>query len=144
MAMEATGTAIWQGMIGNRKRWRPEETLETVIPTEAGPVTLTADWYDYEQSIVKLSWQPSDLTFAQIIQFAGEIPLPPYLKREATQADRETLPNHLFKAGGRRSRSHSRASFYTSRFRGLIQAGYRVRLSHTACRRGHLSAYQSG
>ena len=89
-AMEATGSAIWQGMIGNRKRWKLDETLEAVIPTPSGTVKLTANWHKYDQSTVQLSWQPAHLTFAQLIQYAGEIPLPPYLKRDATNADRET------------------------------------------------------
>lgn len=89
-AMEATGSAIWQGMIGNRKRWKPDETLETVIPTPTGDVVLTVAWHDSEQSVVRLSWQPTNLTFAQLIQYAGEIPLPPYLKRDPIDADRDT------------------------------------------------------
>lgn len=87
MAMEATGSAIWQGMIGNKKRWRPQEKLELQL---ANGVSITASWYDYAQSVIQLTWQPAELTFAQIIQFAGEIPLPPYLKREADAADRTT------------------------------------------------------
>ncbi len=90
LAMETTGSAIWQGMVGNRKRWKPDEILETLIPTPTGDVALTVAWYDSEQSAVRLSWQPANLTFAELIQYAGEIPLPPYLKRDATDADRNT------------------------------------------------------
>ncbi|GAB2584552.1 S-adenosylmethionine:tRNA ribosyltransferase-isomerase [Spirosoma areae] len=97
LAMEATGSAVWQGMIGNRKRWKPNETLETTL---AGTITLIATWFDYEQSAVHLSWQPADLTFAQLIQHAGEIPLPPYLKRDATAADRETYQTVYSKQEG--------------------------------------------
>lgn len=90
LAMEATGSAIWQGMIGNRKRWKPNETLETTFSTATGTATLLASWHDYDQSAVRLTWQPADLSFAELIQLAGEIPLPPYLKRDATAADRES------------------------------------------------------
>jgi S-adenosylmethionine:tRNA ribosyltransferase-isomerase len=99
-AMETTESAIWQGMIGNRKRWKPAETLVTVLPTPDGDTTLTVDWYDYDQSVVRLSWQPAELTFAQIIQYAGEIPLPPYLKRDATDADRDTYQTVYSKQEG--------------------------------------------
>lgn len=99
-AMEATGSAIWQGMIGNRKRWKLTEKLETTFATSLGNVTLSASWYDYDRSVVKLSWNPADLTFAQIIQYAGEIPLPPYLKREATDADRDTYQTVYSKQEG--------------------------------------------
>jgi S-adenosylmethionine:tRNA ribosyltransferase-isomerase len=89
LAMEYTGSAIWQGMIGNRKRWKPGEVLQAILPTARGEVLLSVTWYDYDKSIVQLNWQPADLMFAQLIQYAGEIPLPPYLKRDATDADKE-------------------------------------------------------
>ena len=89
-AMEGTGSAIWQGMIGNRKRWKPGEELQAIVPMGRGEVLLSATWYDYDKSVVQLSWEPADLTFAQLIQYAGEIPLPPYLKRDATDADKES------------------------------------------------------
>ena len=89
-AMETTGSAIWQGMVGNRKRWKPNETLTVNFPGPNGDVSLTATWQDYDQSVIRLNWQPAELTFAQLIQYAGEIPLPPYLKRDATDADRYT------------------------------------------------------
>lgn len=91
-AMETTGTAVWQAMVGNRKRWKPGETLETTLslPDQPVSVLLTATWHDYEQSVVRLSWRPAELTFAKIIQAAGTIPLPPYLRRDATDADRQT------------------------------------------------------
>ncbi len=92
-AMVATGSAIWQCMIGNRKRWKPTESLQTQV----GDNTLTAHWHDYEQSAIRFEWHPisgvpdgSTVTFAEVIQQAGEIPLPPYLKREVTEADRVT------------------------------------------------------
>lgn len=100
LAMEATGTAIWQGMIGNRKRWKQDESLVTTFPTPEGEVILTASWHDYDQSAVRLSWQPAELTFAQLVQYIGEIPLPPYLKREATATDRETYQTVYSKQEG--------------------------------------------
>lgn len=98
--MEATGSAVWQAMIGNRKRWRPNETLEATLSTPLGDITLTAAWYDYDQSAIRLSWQPAAFTFAQIVQYAGEIPLPPYLKRDAIDADRDTYQTIYSKQEG--------------------------------------------
>lgn len=98
--MEATGSAVWQGLIGNRKRWRSTETLETIFSTATGKVMLTATWHDYDQSAVRLNWQPAELTFAQVIQYAGTIPLPPYLKRDAIDADRETYQTIYSKREG--------------------------------------------
>ncbi|WP_420146570.1 S-adenosylmethionine:tRNA ribosyltransferase-isomerase [Spirosoma sp.] len=96
-AMETTGSAIWQGMIGNRKRWKRDEALTLVLPHG---IEISATWYDYDQSTVRLNWQPATLTFAQLIQYAGEIPLPPYLKRNVTKADRTTYQTVYSKEEG--------------------------------------------
>jgi S-adenosylmethionine:tRNA ribosyltransferase-isomerase len=100
LAMEAMGSAIWQGMIGNRKRWKPTESLNATLSTPRGPVTLTASWYNMEQSTVQLKWTPAKLTFAEVIHYAGEIPLPPYLKRATTETDRETYQTVYSKQEG--------------------------------------------
>ena len=102
LSMEATESAIWQGMIGNRKRWKRDETLLVQLAgnAEHNGIDISVSWYDYDQSLVKLSWQPAELTFAQIIHYAGEIPLPPYLKRDPTEADRETYQTVYSKQEG--------------------------------------------
>lgn len=85
-AMEAAGSSVWHCMVGNRKRWKATESLQTQIES----ITLTAQWQDYEQSTIRFEWSPSETSFAALIQQAGQIPLPPYLKRDATASDRET------------------------------------------------------
>jgi S-adenosylmethionine:tRNA ribosyltransferase-isomerase len=39
--------------------------------------------------IVELSWDNESLSFAEVMQVAGKVPLPPYLHREAQEEDRE-------------------------------------------------------
>lgn len=90
LAMEQRGSAVWQCMIGNRKRWRPEETLHTTLSAPDGSIQLTATYADYERMTVELSWTPAHESFAHVVERAGKIPLPPYLKRDVTEADRET------------------------------------------------------
>ncbi|HEX9957635.1 MAG TPA: S-adenosylmethionine:tRNA ribosyltransferase-isomerase, partial [Fibrella sp.] len=85
-AMLDKGNAVWQCMIGNRKRWREGETLLLTF----GEVVLIAEWEDSEQSLIRFTWQPDDVTFAELIQQAGQMPLPPYLKREPVAADKQT------------------------------------------------------
>ena len=122
-AMESTGSAIWQGMIGNRKRWKPDETLETTLTTSTGTITLSATWHDYNQSAIQLTWQPIELTFAELIQHAGEIPLPPYLKREATDADRETYQTIYSKQEGAVAAPTAGLHFTPAVFDGLAKQG---------------------
>ena len=126
-AMETTESAVWQGMIGNRKRWKPEEALRWQQTANVGhgeiEVTVTATWHDYEQSVVRLSWQPADLTFAQIIQLAGEIPLPPYLKRDVADADRETYQTVYSKQEGAVAAPTAGLHFTPAVFNALAEKG---------------------
>ncbi len=90
LAMDQRESAVWQCMIGNRKRWKPEETLKITLDSPNGPIQLTATYADYERMTVEFSWKPANESFAHIVELAGRIPLPPYLKRDATDADRTT------------------------------------------------------
>ena len=128
-AMDAPGSAIWQGMVGNRKRWKRDETLTLKLQAvwggehERNSVEVTATWYDYDQSIVQLNWQPAELTFAQVIQFAGEIPLPPYLKRDPTDADRTTYQTVYSKQEGAVAAPTAGLHFTPDVFDALIKKG---------------------
>ncbi|GAB3497438.1 S-adenosylmethionine:tRNA ribosyltransferase-isomerase [Spirosoma knui] len=122
-AMEATGSVTWQVMIGNRKRWKQDEALETTLLGPNGPVTLTAAWHDPEHSVINLSWQPAELTFAQVIHQAGEVPLPPYLKREATDVDRNTYQTVYSKQEGAVAAPTAGLHFTPAVFENLAKRG---------------------
>jgi S-adenosylmethionine:tRNA ribosyltransferase-isomerase len=51
-------------------------------------ITLAARLQDREEGIVEFSWN-SALTFADILQQSGYTPLPPYLKRNPEETDKE-------------------------------------------------------
>ncbi|GAB3929698.1 S-adenosylmethionine:tRNA ribosyltransferase-isomerase [Larkinella terrae] len=94
-AMQDKNQSIWQCMIGNRKRWKPGEVLEQEIRIHDHTVLIKAHWHDAGQSKVRFEWMQDDETpgeesFAAILHEAGKIPLPPYLNRDVTEADRET------------------------------------------------------
>ena len=39
--------------------------------------------------VVEFSWSPADLSFAEVLEHAGDIPLPPYIKRKTEAEDTE-------------------------------------------------------
>lgn len=90
MAFQQKGEATWQCLVGNARRWK-NGILETEV--EAGGETTLLRAEKLEQTsggfLVKLSWDPR-LTFAELLEAAGKIPLPPYLHREAIDRDTET------------------------------------------------------
>ncbi|MCY7349098.1 MAG: S-adenosylmethionine:tRNA ribosyltransferase-isomerase, partial [Cytophagaceae bacterium] len=99
LAMQAQQSCTWSCLIGNRKRWKPGEVLRLTLTVAESSTKyiLNATLVDQEKSLVHFSWNPVSpqapnlvCTFADILQAAGQIPLPPYLKRNATDADRQT------------------------------------------------------
>ncbi|MEL6535834.1 MAG: S-adenosylmethionine:tRNA ribosyltransferase-isomerase [Bacteroidota bacterium] len=87
-AMSATQSVTWHCIIGNLKRWK-EDTLTLQFEVEGKPFTLQARLVDREKRLVELSWAPADIPFVTWLEAAGELPIPPYLQREADTEDAE-------------------------------------------------------
>ncbi len=82
-AMTYTQSGNWNCLIGNKKRWKGE-ILELQLESE---VVLSAQLLENsENNVVQFKWN-GDLTFAEILEKAGKVPLPPYLNREAEADD---------------------------------------------------------
>lgn len=83
--LSVQGSAVWECMIGNKKRWKEGEVLQL----HEGPLQVLLEWYDREQNLVRLRWEPVDMHLAAVLETLGKIPIPPYLGREATERDNE-------------------------------------------------------
>ena len=86
LAMEATARTSWKCTIGNLKRWRDGMVLTRSLDN----IELQARLENREKGIVDFAWSPSSVSFAQVINTFGVTPLPPYIKREAKQSDRDS------------------------------------------------------
>ena len=64
---------------------------QSVTPMASQNVTLYAKRIEKNDnySVIEFSWDPAHLSFAEVLESSGEIPLPPYLHREAEESDRE-------------------------------------------------------
>lgn len=85
-AMLQKGEASWLCMIGNNRRWK-----EGVLLLSAGGITLTASRVRAlgDAWEVRFSWTPRELSFAELLEQLGHIPLPPYMHRPDSQLDAE-------------------------------------------------------
>jgi len=90
VAMQQRGSSKWKCLIGGVSKWK-EDFLNKKIEINNKAVELKARIIEKlsEAYIIEFSWQPAELSFAEIIQYAGETPLPPYIKRKADEADKE-------------------------------------------------------
>jgi len=99
MAMDAKERAVWKCMVGNLKKWKEDEVLvrdvnphqmsldkkgETSFPEK---INLQAKWYNKEKMLIEFSWVNETISFLDMLNMVGKIPIPPYLKREANEDD---------------------------------------------------------
>ena len=90
VAFAAPSPVRWKCLVGNAKRWK-EGQLSMTLNVKGTETTLFAERlaHNDQYSEIEFSWSPASLPFASVIEAAGEIPLPPYLHREAEPEDRD-------------------------------------------------------
>ncbi|MEZ4772316.1 MAG: S-adenosylmethionine:tRNA ribosyltransferase-isomerase [Bacteroidia bacterium] len=88
-AMQATSECVWSCAIGRKKRWKEGEILRQPFSIAGEETILFAQLLDRQQNLVKLSWMPENIPFADILHHLGEMPLPPYINRKADDEDSE-------------------------------------------------------
>ncbi|MDQ6756682.1 MAG: S-adenosylmethionine:tRNA ribosyltransferase-isomerase, partial [Bacteroidota bacterium] len=88
--MSKTASVKWKCMIGGAGKWK-EGVLAKKINIQDEEVIVTAQLKQKlsDSYVIEISWQPAHFSFAEVIEHAGEIPLPPYIKRGAEQTDKE-------------------------------------------------------
>lgn len=96
------GSCSWRCMIGNAKRWKHENLrmeIETdnheIVTLTAGKIAVTAN-----DTVVEFSWDNSGYTFSEVLEFAGKLPIPPYLNRPTEEKDEETYQTVYSKIEG--------------------------------------------
>ncbi len=98
---QQTSCASWLCMVGNLKRWK-EGVLQREMIVKGKPLTLTAErerCNDMEQRIT-FRWNNPEVTFADILEIFGELPIPPYLNRKAEERDKESYQTVYSKIEG--------------------------------------------
>jgi len=89
IALAQRGSSEWTAMIGNLKRWKdPVIELNVKGPLEEFRLTAQLTGSANDARVVRFEWD-NDYTFAEVIEFAGKLPIPPYLHRDAEASDEE-------------------------------------------------------
>ena len=92
LALSSTAGCTWKCMIGNAKKWKTG-TLSLPVTLSSGEnVTLLAEKGQQIGNTfeVHFSWDVSEISFAEILDAVGELPIPPYLNRKTEESDKTT------------------------------------------------------
>ena len=101
---QTTGHCVWQCLVGNSKRWKQGALTQTVT-IEGREVTLAATRGEQRGNAweIAFDWdgggeREDSITFADVLEAIGEIPIPPYLNRgteESDSTDYQTVYSHI-------------------------------------------------
>ena len=98
---QTTGHCVWQCLVGNSKRWKQGALTQTVT-IDGRDITLAATRGEQRGNAweIAFDWDGQDgqITFADVLDAIGEIPIPPYLNRgtEASDStDYQTVYSHI-------------------------------------------------
>lgn len=82
----------WHCMIGNAKRWKDGILTMKIENEENKGFTLCAEKIAVTDSdtTVRFSWNDPYLSFSEVLEIAGKLPIPPYLNRPSESKDDET------------------------------------------------------
>ena len=86
-AFTVKGECEWSCIVGNLKKWK-EGQIGIDFDYEGTPCHLRAEIAERgeREHIVRFTWDV-DLTFGQLLEYLGRIPIPPYLNRESEEID---------------------------------------------------------
>lgn len=90
-SFEQTETNIWSCMVGNAKKWK-DEPLSLALAGNDGDVILTAKKLlsKGQEHQVQFAWNNPSYTFSELLDIAGNLPIPPYLNRPSEKSDENT------------------------------------------------------
>ena len=89
-SLASVSSVQWQCLIGGASKWKTGQILKKDFVIDEQNVDLQATYISkYADSfIIEFSWNTGH-SFGEILHAAGAIPLPPYIKRSATEEDKE-------------------------------------------------------
>ncbi|MCH4147468.1 MAG: S-adenosylmethionine:tRNA ribosyltransferase-isomerase [Prevotella sp.] len=107
LMFQTRGHCSWLCMVGNLKKWK-EGPLHREFEINGHQFTFTATmernrgahsatgtnyWIDFD-------WDSEDVSFAEILETVGELPIPPYLNRDTQESDKTTYQTVYSKIKG--------------------------------------------
>lgn len=88
LSLSSYDTCIWKCMIGNLKKWKSVDlTKEMTLGGKKCVLKVEKIHTNGNMHLVRFSWNNSEITFADILEEAGVLPIPPYLHRETEESD---------------------------------------------------------
>lgn len=89
LSLGATAGCTWKCMVGNAKKWH-EDSLEFGVESLGITLRVYKEQSFGNTYAVRFAWDGENVSFAEILDAIGELPIPPYLNRKTEESDLKT------------------------------------------------------
>lgn len=95
------GSVTWTCLVGNLKKWK-EGALTREISLQDRTINLCAERMGVSGTgfEIRFSWDDDTVSWAEVLDAIGELPIPPYLNRETEESDLKTYQTVYSKIKG--------------------------------------------
>ncbi len=101
LIFQQTHTCSWICLVGNLKKWKTGSlACEFTIDDKTVCLQAIRKASYGDSHLIEFSWDCPEYTFADLLDAAGILPIPPYLNREAEEQDLETYQTVYSKIKG--------------------------------------------
>lgn len=119
LALSSTNGCTWKCMIGNLKKWKNGVLTNGVLHAER----LSTNGNTHE---VRFIWDDANLSFSQLLDGQGELPIPPYLNRPTEESDKTTYQTVYSRIKGSVAAPTAGLHFTENVLAGLRQRGIKT------------------
>ncbi len=128
-AMQATQKVEWICLVGGAKKWKEdylEKEFELITPSNNNNGVTVKVCAKKIKSIdgkflIEFSWDNDKISFSEIIEHIGSIPLPPYIQRATTEEDKDRYQTTYAKQEGSVAAPTAGLHFNAAIFESLAQ-----------------------
>lgn len=101
LMFQTTAKCSWLCLVGNLKKWK-EGTLRRAFSIKGEQLTFSATRIGEQGTshLVRFEWDNDRVSFAEILEAVGELPIPPYLNRDTQESDKTTYQTVYSKIKG--------------------------------------------
>ena len=100
LMFQTTGHCAWYCLVGNLKKWK-EGSLKREIEVRGTRITISATRGELHGTSHRIDFEwDGNISFAELIDMMGELPIPPYLNRETEESDKTTYQTVYSKIKG--------------------------------------------
>ena len=101
LMFQMRGHCSWYCLVGNLKKWK-DGPLSRELNIDGGKLTIKATRGEFHGTSYRIdfSWDNDNISFAEILESMGELPIPPYLNRDTQESDKTTYQTVYSKIKG--------------------------------------------